>query len=83
MIAYWGGSAITQRSHLALLRDVSQLSNPRWRRPDHHFGAGENPQLLQRQGCLLIMQDKGTDMVAAQRAANGNGRRAYQFAPQR
>ncbi|MCC7702190.1 histidine kinase [Janthinobacterium sp. GW460P] len=61
MIAYWGGSAITQRSHLALLRDVSQLSNPR-------FGVDQTiTSVLEKtrsyfngRSCLLIMQDKGT-----------------------
>ncbi|PKV45406.1 histidine kinase [Janthinobacterium sp. 61] len=60
MIAYWGGSAITQRSHLALLRDVSQLSNPR-------FGVDQTiSSVLEKtrsyfhaRSCLLAMQDKG------------------------
>ena len=60
MIAYWGGSAITQRSHLALLRDVSQLSNPR-------FGVDQTiTSVLEKtrsyfhaRSCLLTMQDKG------------------------
>mgnify|MGYP002138948710 CR=1 FL=1 len=30
MIAYWGGSAITQRSHLALLRDVVKQAQADW-----------------------------------------------------
>ena len=30
MIAYWGGSEVAQKRRLALLRDVSQLSNPRF-----------------------------------------------------
>jgi signal transduction histidine kinase len=30
MIAYWGGLGLTQRRRLALLRQVSQLSNPRF-----------------------------------------------------
>ncbi|MFD2270613.1 hypothetical protein ACFS07_04395 [Undibacterium arcticum] len=31
MIAYWGGSEVAQKKRrLALLRDVSQLSNPRF-----------------------------------------------------
>ncbi|MEG2031383.1 MAG: histidine kinase [Janthinobacterium sp.] len=60
MIAYWGGSAMTQRSHLALLRDVSQLSNPR-------FGVDQTiTSVLEKtrsyfngRSCLLVMQDKG------------------------
>jgi len=59
MIAYWGGSAITQRSHLALLRDVSMLSNPR-------FGVEQTiNSVLEKtrsyfngRSCLLVMQDK-------------------------
>lgn len=61
MIAYWGGSAITQRSHLALLRDVSQLSNPR-------FGVDQTiTSVLEKtrsyfhaRSCLLVVQDKGS-----------------------
>ena len=61
MIAYWGGSAITQRSHLALLRDVSQLSNPRFGVDQTIISVLEKTRsYFNGRSCLLVMQDKGT-----------------------
>lgn len=59
MIAYWGGSEITHRRRLALLRDVSDLSNPR-------FGADRTiVSVLEKTAayfdaarCILIMRDQ-------------------------
>lgn len=58
MIAFWGGLAIDQRRRLALLRDVSRLSNPR-------FGVQHTLDSLMEkilrfyagETCILIMQD--------------------------
>ena len=58
MIAFWGGLAIDQRRRLALLRDVSRLSNPR-------FGVQHTLDSLMDkivrfydgESCILIMQD--------------------------
>jgi signal transduction histidine kinase len=58
MIAFWGGLAVDQRRRLALLRDVSRLSNPR-------FGVQHTlDSLMQKilrfyggQTCVLLMQD--------------------------
>lgn len=58
MIAYWGGSEVAQKRRLALLRDVSQFSNPRFGVDQtvaslldkicHFFGASR---------CVLIMRE--------------------------
>ncbi len=58
MIAFWGGLAVDQRRRLALLRDVSRLSNPR-------FGVQQTldslmDKILRFYGgatCVLLMQD--------------------------
>ncbi len=57
MIAYWGGLGLTQRRRLALLRQVSQLSNPR-------FGVDQTIASILRQTrefhqasqCMLLMR---------------------------
>jgi signal transduction histidine kinase len=58
MIAYWGGSAVAQRRHLALLRDVSQLSNPRFG-VDHTIASVlEKTRLFfKARSCILVMRD--------------------------
>jgi signal transduction histidine kinase len=58
MIAFWGGLAIDQRRRLALLRDVSRLSNPR-------FGVQHTLDSLMEKilrfyagsTCILVMQE--------------------------
>ena len=58
MIAFWGGLAVDQRRRLALLRDVSRLSNPRFgvqHTLDHLM-----EKILRFYGgatCVLLMQD--------------------------
>jgi signal transduction histidine kinase len=58
MIAYWGGLGLTQRRRLGLLREVSQLSNPR-------FGVDQTIASIlhqtrdfhQASQCLLLMRE--------------------------
>ena len=58
MVAFWGGLAVDQRRRLALLRDVSRLSNPR-------FGVQHTLDSLMEKilrfhdgdSCVLLMQD--------------------------
>jgi signal transduction histidine kinase len=59
MISYWGGMGLAQRRRLALLREVSQLSNPRFGvdqtiasmlQQTRHFYAASNCLLLMRSG---------------------------------
>ena len=58
MIAFWGGLAVDQRRRLALLRDVSRLSNPRF--GVQHTLDSLMEKLLRFYGgdsCVLLMQD--------------------------
>jgi len=58
MIAFWGGLAVDQRRRLALLRDVSRLSNPRFG-VQHTLDSLMEKILLFYGGstCVLVMQD--------------------------
>lgn len=58
MIAFWGGLAIDQRRRLALLRDVSRLSNPRF--GVQHTLDSLMEKILRFYGgtsCVLLMQE--------------------------
>ena len=58
MIAFWGGLAVDQRRRLALLRDVSRLSNPRF--GVQHTLDSLMEKILRFYGgttCVLLMQD--------------------------
>ncbi|GGX97623.1 histidine kinase [Massilia dura] len=60
MIAWWGGLAVDQRRRLALLRDVSRLSNPRF--GVQHTLDSLMDKILRFYGgttCVLLMQDAG------------------------
>ena len=60
MIAYWGGMGLLQKRRLAMLREVSQLSNPR-------FGVDHTIALILQKvrvffgarSCILIMREHG------------------------
>ena len=58
MIAFWGGLLVDQRRRLALLRDVSRLSNPRF--GVQHTLDSLMGKILRFYGgttCVLVMQD--------------------------
>ena len=58
MIAFWGGLSVDQRRRLALLRDVSRLSNPRF--GVQHTLDSLMDKILRYYGattCTLLMQD--------------------------
>jgi len=60
MIAFWGGLLVDQRRRLALLRDVSRLSNPRF--GVQHTLDSLMGKILRFYGgttCVLVMQDSG------------------------
>ncbi|MDC8759240.1 histidine kinase [Janthinobacterium fluminis] len=58
MIAYWGGSAVAQKRHLALLRDVSQLSNPRFGVEHTIASVLEKTRVFfKARSCILLMRD--------------------------
>jgi hypothetical protein len=58
MMAYWGGSAVMQRRHLALLRDVSQRSNPRFGVDQTIASVLEKTRcFFNADSCILLMSD--------------------------
>jgi signal transduction histidine kinase len=58
MIAFWGGLAVDQRRRLAMLRDVSRLSNPRFG-VQHTLDSlmGKILRFFGGTTCVLLMQD--------------------------
>lgn len=58
MIAYWGESEVEQKRRLALLRDVSKLSNPRFG-VDHTIASvlEKTRAFFKGSSCILVMQD--------------------------
>ena len=64
MVAFWGGSLVDQRRRLALLRDVSRLSNPRFG-VQHTLDSLMSKILLFYGGsnCVLVMQDSAGDWM--------------------
>lgn len=58
MIAYWGESEVEQKRRLALLRDVSKLSNPRFG-VDHTIASvlEKTRAFFKASSCILVMQD--------------------------
>lgn len=58
MIAHWGGSEVAQKRRLALLRDVSQLSNPRFG-VDHTIASvlEKTRAFFKGRSCILVMRD--------------------------
>lgn len=76
MVAYWGGSELTLKKRLQLLKEVSTLSNPR-------FGVEQTINLLMKRirtfykakSCLLILSGRAPDTYRLQqcddRAAEG------------
>jgi signal transduction histidine kinase len=81
MMACWGGSEITLRRRLALLKDVSTLSNPR-------FGVDRTLRMLLEQLCafyradtgVLILTDPATGKPSLHRAQRPKADRAARAA---
>ncbi|WP_432380557.1 hypothetical protein [Duganella sp. P38] len=75
MIAYWGGLGVAQRRRLSLLRDVSQLSNPR-------FGVDQTIATMLRQtrdfyhasNCVLLLRDSGDELWQLHSSGAPDGR---------
>lgn len=58
MIAYWGGLGLAQKRRLALLRDVSRLSNPRFGVDQTIASVLDKTRLFYRaSSCILLMRD--------------------------
>lgn len=58
MIAYWGGMGLAHKRRLALMHDVSKLSNPRFG-VDHTLNSvlDKTRAFFSASGCLLVMRD--------------------------
>lgn len=58
MIAYWGGMSLAHKRRLALLHDVSKLSNPRFG-VDHTLNSvlDKTRAFFSASGCILVMRD--------------------------
>ncbi|MDB5762854.1 MAG: two-component system sensor kinase [Herminiimonas sp.] len=59
MSAYWGETKVRLKHRLALLRDVSRLSNPRFG-VDHTMTSvlEKTKEFFKGSGCILVMRDK-------------------------
>jgi signal transduction histidine kinase len=82
MIAYWGESEIAQKRRLALLRDVSRLSNPRFG-VDHTIASILEKTRLFFSGsnCILVTQDDASAIWALRTATAGKPVQAIKAQP--
>jgi len=64
-IAYWGGSEVTFKRRLALLREVNELSNPRFG-PDQSINSimEKLRAFFGAQACLLVFEETASDNFA-------------------
>lgn len=79
MIAYWGGLGMLQKRRLALLRDVSQQSNPRFG-VDHTVATilEKVRVFFNASSCILIMRESGAEHWQLRTAINDDrGRQGY------
>lgn len=76
MIAYWGGLGVAQKRRMALLRDVSQLSNPRFG-VDHTIASvlEQTRAFFNAGSCILLMRDAESDAWSLRTALAGQGGR--------
>jgi len=83
MIAYWGGLGVAQRRRLRLLRDVSDLSNPR-------FGVDQTiasmlrktRNFYQASNCLLLMRDGPDELWQLHSSGPADGRASLSRLPE-
>lgn len=77
MIAYWGGSDVAQKRRLALLRDVSQLSNPRFG-VDHTLASvlEKTRAFFKASSCILVMRDTESATWSLRTAMEDNAGRS-------
>lgn len=79
MIAYWGGLSLLQKRRLALLREMSQQSNPRFG-VDHTVAAmlEKARVFFGASSCILIMRESGAEHWQLRTAlSTGAGRQGY------
>lgn len=75
MIAYWGGSEMTHKRRLAMLRDVSDLSNPRFG-ADHTIVSvlEKTAAFYNAPRCVLITRDHGSSKWSLRTTNRSAGR---------
>ncbi|KAB8065842.1 histidine kinase [Janthinobacterium violaceinigrum] len=83
MIAYWGGLSLLQKRRLALLREVSQQSNPRFG-VDHTVASmlEKARVFFGASSCILVMREGGAahwQLRTALDDSRGNGGRVSQM----
>ncbi|SFC26829.1 Histidine kinase [Polaromonas sp. OV174] len=73
MSVYWGESKVRLMHQLALLRDVSRLSNPRFG-VDHTITSvlEQTRQFFKASSCILVMQDKESGAYSLRTIKDGN-----------
>jgi signal transduction histidine kinase len=73
MIAYWGGAEVAQKRRLALLRDVSRLSNPRFG-VDHTIATvlEKIRAFFNASSCILVIRDNESTTYSLRTAVEGN-----------
>ena len=79
MIAYWGGLGMTQKRRLALLREVSQQSNPRFG-VDHTVASilEKARVFFDASSCILVMRENNAEHWQLRTALNnGASRQGY------
>ena len=73
LIAYWGGMGLQQKRRLALLRDVSRLSNPRFGVNHSLSSVMEKSRVFFRaSNCILVLQDGDSDKWLLRTATAAN-----------
>jgi hypothetical protein len=82
MIAYWGGAEVAQKHRLALLRDVSRLSNPRFG-VDHTIAAvlEKTRAFFQASSCILVLRDNESETWTMRTAMERNASRSIKAEP--
>lgn len=82
MSAYWGETKIGLKRRLALLRDVSRLSNPRFG-VDHTITSvlEKITEFFKGSGCILVMHDKESDVYSLRMIKKGRAEQSILAEP--
>ena len=82
MSAYWGGTKAGLKRRLALLRDVSRLSNPRFGVDHTVTTVLEKTRLFFRgSSCILVMRDKESETYSLRTAKEGHAKQSINAEP--
>lgn len=82
MSVYWGESKVRLMHQLALLRDVSGLSNPRFGMDHTITGVLEKIRVFYKaDSCILVIQDKESGSYSLRMIKNGNATQSISADP--